>query len=60
MLLKSQKQNLQRKLVLVYTSFAADIADLKYKNSDLVEGWLIENEEQEGQVNWKMRELEDC
>ena len=39
---------------------AADNADFKYKNTDLVEGWLIENEEQGGQVNWKMRELDDC
>ena len=39
---------------------AEDIADFKYKNTDLVEGWLIENEEQGGQVNWKMRELKDC
>lgn len=39
---------------------AEDIARFKYKSIDLVEGWLVESEEQGKPVSWKMREIEDC
>ena len=37
-----------------------DIANYKYKEIDLIEGWLVVKEEQGKPVEWKMRELEDC
>ena len=37
-----------------------DIVRLRYKTTELVEGWLIDSEVPGVEVNWTIRELKDC
>ena len=37
-----------------------DICAMKFKEVELVEGWLVEDDSRGGLTEWVMRELDDC